>query len=191
MNNLASIIDTIKGSSGPATARDYATTGLIDFFIGLVIMIIFLSLIMEGVRYLTTTAKKGYVPQSMTNEFVWVLTTKIPDWAFYAIQTAMIAGIIIIIRGAFGLVTWLTIPFDRGEYLALAEISAAFGFLALAYRIAGPMIARRITHSLIKSKVMKSEKIGGGEVELDSGEKIPAVISQEEYLAMGKEVPQS
>lgn len=177
------------GAPGPATAIEYATGGFLSWCVSLLLMIVFLSLIMEGVRYATTTAKQMVVPKSTDNSKVWVLKSWLPAGFYTGIQTLLIIGVIIAIRGAFGAITFVNYPFDQQEYLAMVEATAAFGFLALAYRVFGPMLAKKFTYSIIKSKLQKSEKIGGGEIEID-GDKIPSIITQEEYMALGVTHPE-
>jgi hypothetical protein len=180
-------MDTTTIQGGGATATEYATTGLVNFIISLILMFIFLALIMEIVRYFTSKAEKKIIPKSTDNSCVWVTTSRVPGWLFFTLQTISIIAVIYLLRGAFNMSVKLTIANSDGK-LAIAESLAAFGFLALGYKYAGPLIARKFTFGIIKSKIFKSEKIGGGEIQLGD-EKIPAVVTEDEYLAMGNDNP--
>ena len=141
---------------------------VMDFAFTLIIMLVFLSFIMEAVRFFITDIQDMVLPTSVTNDTIKVMVNKVPSWTVKLLLTAAIIFTIIVVRGMFSLE--LSFSFTQAGYRVLFEMGLALGFLTLGYTIAGPLIARNLT-----MKLMKKYKFSGMDV-----------ITDEEYMTLGK-----
>jgi hypothetical protein len=141
---------------------------LMDFTLTLTIMLVFLSFLMEAVRFFITDIQDMVLPTSTTNETIKVMVNKVPGWAVKLLLTAAIIFTIVVVRGTLGLE--LSFGFTQSGYRVLFEMGMALGFLTVGYTIAGPLIARNLT-----MKLMKKYKFSGIDV-----------ITDEEYMTIGK-----
>jgi hypothetical protein len=141
---------------------------LTDFIFSLILMLIFLSFLMEGIRFYITDITEMIVPYSTSNETVKVLSYKTPKWLSKLILAVVIIITIIVVRGMFDMP--LTFELSPAGYKAMFEMGIAMGFLTLGYTIAGPVIAKGIT-----LRLLKKYKFSGIDV-----------ITDEEYMALGR-----
>lgn len=141
---------------------------LTDFIYSLSLMLVFLSFVMEGIRFFITDVQEMILPASTVNETVNVLHYKIPKLLQKLLLACAVCFSILVVRGMLSLP--VTFVFNTPGYRAMFEMGIALGFLATGYSIAGPMIAKGIT-----LRLLKKYKFSG----LD-------VITDEEYMKLGK-----
>jgi hypothetical protein len=141
---------------------------IMNFIFSLILMIVFLSFFMEGIRFFFTSIREMILPASTQNDTVYVMSLKIPNWLEKTLLAAAIIISIVIVRGMLS--QDVNFRLNVSGYRAMFEMGIAIGFLTLGYTIAGPMIARNLT-----LKILKKYKFSDMEV-----------MTDEEYLALGK-----
>ncbi|RPI19728.1 MAG: hypothetical protein EHM58_00550 [Ignavibacteriae bacterium] len=141
---------------------------IMNFIFSLILMIVFLSFFMEGIRFFFTSIQEMVQPTSKVNDTVYVMSLKIPGWIEKIFLALAIIASIIIVRGMLDLDVKFNLTAQG--YRAMFEMGIAMGFLSLGYTLAGPLIARNLT-----LKILKKYKFSDIEV-----------ITGEEYLALGK-----
>lgn len=162
--------DTTAKSIPRATATEYLTVNLVQFFAALVIMFLIASALLELVKVFSMRKRTKIIPNSTTNETVSVMEFALPDWLWFVFEFVGIALSIVLVRGMFGNPIKFNL-FTQSGAQALVEIILALGLLFTIVPKWGLKALQQLGDNIMKNRL----STGVGEV----------VVTPAEYMALG------
>lgn len=156
--------------SQPATPSAYVLASWDEYLATFLIMFLFASCLLGVIKYFATKEEKQIIPASTTNETVTVITSLLPSWLWFIVQTVIIIAALFIVRAAFG----MKFPNSYGSesMIAVIEIGIMFGLLCLSVPKLGVKAVELVAFNIVKNKL---SSLKGAET----------VLTPEEYMKIG------
>jgi hypothetical protein len=165
-------MDTLLTSPMPATPSVYLGSTWLEWLATFLLMFLFASFVLGAIKYFATKTTRQIIPNSTTNETMDVLSSRLPGWLWFTVQTVVIIIALLMVRGAFSM-NFPNSFTGQESLLAMIEIGIAFGFLCLSVPKLGVKAAELISFNIIKNRIAG---LKGGET----------VLTPDEYMEMGK-----